>query len=55
MLIPIPIGTKHTAIMEGSAPVLVLCEHCGLEYVYTPNGLLGLRIVAFDELWLSFL
>jgi hypothetical protein len=35
VLIPIPIGTKHTAIMEGSAPRLVRCEQCGIEYVYT--------------------
>jgi hypothetical protein len=34
-MIPIPIGMKHTAILEGSAPILVRCEHCGLEYVYT--------------------
>jgi len=34
MLIPIPI-TRHTAILEGSAPILVHCEQCGLEYVYT--------------------
>jgi hypothetical protein len=34
-MIPIPIGTKHTAAVEGSADKLVICEQCGQEYVYT--------------------
>jgi hypothetical protein len=33
-MIPIPIGTKHTAFAEGSATKTVLCEQCGKEYVY---------------------
>jgi hypothetical protein len=35
VLIPIPIGTKFTAIVAGSVPKLVRCEQCGVEYVYT--------------------
>lgn len=38
MPVPIPFGTRHTAVVEGSIDRLVVCEQCGIEYVFMVEG-----------------